>query len=170
MRKFNLKFVLFATGYPSSYRVCVHHDICTNCTLQICSWWHFFFRFQILTCLFNRLYGLETKFANFFAAFLAGGFFYFYPQLPFLAYCIACTIEISWQRIRRYKRQKFAIIQKIDALPLAKISYPILMGFLFHMRSFYPWQTPTLLQKVMNFVTCRQWVPLYRSTFSHVSI
>lgn len=32
MRKFNFKFVLFAIGYPSSYRVSVslNHDICTN--------------------------------------------------------------------------------------------------------------------------------------------
>lgn len=113
-----------------------------------------FFFCQILTCFFNRYYGIESKLGNYIAAFLAGGFFYFYPQLPFLAYGIACTIEILWQRLRR--RRKFIIIRKLDELPLARIFYPILMGFLFHMRSFYPWQTPTLIHKVMKFVKCRQ--------------
>lgn len=110
----------------------------------------------MLTCYFNRLYGFESKFANYFAAFLAGSLFYIYPKLPFLSYGIACAIEIVWKRLRRHKRRRFTIIRKLDKLPLARIFYPILMGFLFHIRSFFPWQTPTLIQKVMSFVTCKQ--------------
>lgn len=129
IRNFNMKFLLFAIGYPSGYR--------------------------ILTCYFNRLYGFETKFGNFFSALLAGSFFYFYPKLSFLSYAIACTIEILWQRALRNKHEKFNFVRQMNKLPLARISYPIFMSFLFHMRSFYPWQTPSLIQKVMNFVTCR---------------
>lgn len=114
------------------------------------------FFFQSFTCFFNRLYGFESKIANGLAGFLAGGFFYFYPQLSFLSYGLACTIEIVWQRFRKHKHRRFAIIRRIDQLPLARIFYPILMGYLFHMRSFYPWQVPTLLHKVMAFVTCKQ--------------
>lgn len=87
---------------------------------------------------------------------MAGSFFYFYPKLSFLSYAIACTIEILWQRALRNKHEKFNFVRQINKLPLARIFYPIFMSFLFHMRSFYPWQTPTLIQKVMNFVTCRQ--------------
>lgn len=136
----------------------------------------------MFTCLFNRFYGFESRMANGLASFLAGGFFYFYPELPFLSYGIACTIEIVWQRLRRNRSRKLAFVRKIDELPLARIFYPIMyaflamsffiiitnsnmsvfsrvsnrMGILFHMRSFYPWQVPTLLFKVMSFVTCKQ--------------
>lgn len=148
---FNFKFMLFAVGYPCAYRVCVEYVI------RMCNQMHCIintFHFQILNCLFNRISGLESKYANIAAAFLAGGFFYFHPKLPFLTYAIACTIEIVWQRLR--KNRKFVIIRKINELPLARIFYPILTACLFHVRSFYPWQTPTLLHKAMNLVTCRQ--------------
>lgn len=69
---------------------------------------------------------------------------------------MACTIELLWQRIQRNKRQKFTILRQINAFPLARIFYPIFMGFLFQMRTFYPWQSPSLIYKVINFVTCRQ--------------
>lgn len=148
IRKINLKFILFAIGYPCGYRVCV--CVRVQIALSLTK-----FPFQILTCLFNRLYGIESKYANILAGFVAGGFFYFYPQSSFLAYAIACTIEIVWQRMQNSKRPH-QFIRKINELPLARIFYPIIMGYLFHMRSFYPWQTPTLLHKVMSFVTCRQ--------------
>lgn len=69
---------------------------------------------------------------------------------------MAFTIEILWQRILRNKQRKFEFMLKINKLPLARICFPLLMGFLFHMRSFYPWQSPNLLHKVVNLVTCRQ--------------
>lgn len=69
---------------------------------------------------------------------------------------MACTIEILWQRIQRSKRRKLTILRRMNELPLARIFYPIFMGFLFHMRTFYPWQSPTLIYKIVNFVTCRQ--------------
>ncbi|XP_031619737.1 transmembrane protein 135-like [Contarinia nasturtii] len=134
---FNVKFLLFAVCYPFTYRA--------------------------LTCMFNRLYGFESKSSNYMAAFFAGVFFYFYPQMPFLTYAIACTIEIMWQRLR--KRRKFVIIRKINELPLARISYAILVPVLFHMRSFYPWQTPVLIHKVMNLVTCRHDEKMLMNTY-----
>lgn len=69
---------------------------------------------------------------------------------------MACTIELMWQRIQQNQYRRFDILRQINELPLARIGYPIFMGFLFHMRTFYPYQSPSLIYKIVNFVTARQ--------------
>lgn len=148
LRRVNLKFLLFAIGYPSSYRVRIVFLFKSLTRIVL-----FIFFSKIFNCILNRLYGLETKFVNLIAAFASGIFFLAYPDLPFLSHAIACSIEIIWQRYQKCERSKNSIFRQIHKLPLSKIFYPIFMGFLFHMRTFYPWQTPTVVMKVMNLVS-----------------
>lgn len=111
--------------------------------------------------MFNRLNGFEMKIANTVAAFMAGIFFYAYPELPFLSHAIACCIEIIWQRLQKCKRSETIFLQKIHQLPLSQIFYTIFAGFLFHMRTFNPWQTPSVVKKVVNLVSGGQLVSFY---------
>lgn len=143
----NLKFIIFAVGYPSSYRV-IAIRFCSNFRCAQNSF------LQLLTCLFNSCTGCESNVGNILSAFLSGIFFYAYPNIPIFAHALACTIEILWQRYHQSSNApKFTILQQINEMPIAKLFYILGCGYLFHVRTFYPWQTPSILMKVMSLVT-----------------
>lgn len=146
----NLKFIIFAVGYPSAYRVIElkpQNSECDGCSMHS-------FHSQLLTCLFNAYSGGETRIGNISSAFLSAIFFYAYPNVPIFAHALACTAEILWQRFQQSSEApKYPILQQIDKLPLAKWFYVLACGYLFHVRTFYPWQTPSILMKVMCLVT-----------------
>lgn len=121
---------------------------------------HFFgknstcFCLQLLTCLFNSYTGCESNVGNIVSAFLSAIFFYAYPNIPIFAHALACTIEILWQRYHQSSNApKFTVLQQLNEMPIAKLFYVLACGYLFHVRTFYPWQTPSILMKVMSLVT-----------------
>lgn len=41
----------------------------------------------------------------------------------------------------------------LDSLPLGKFFYVLSIGYVFHMRTFYPWMCPSILLKAVHYTT-----------------
>lgn len=85
---------------------------------------------------------------------MSGLAFYLYPNPAILSHTAITTIEVYWKLY--YNSIKAALpVQKIS---MARIVYPMVFGYLLHMRAFTPWLAPSILKKIMHFTTNYKWV------------
>lgn len=108
------------------------------------------------TCLLNRYFGNETSIGNFLAAFLSGSAFYFSPDASIFGHASACVIETLWARYCASDLPKPELVELFNRLPIARLFYAFGVGYLFHVRAFYPYLAPSLLKKIMQYVTNHQ--------------
>lgn len=104
----------------------------------------------------NRYFGNETSTSNILAAFISGSTFYLSPDMSIFGHASACVIETLWQRYLSSDSPKPEIVHLINQLPIARLFYAFGVGYLFHIRAFYPYLAPGLLKKIMQFVTNHQ--------------
>lgn len=90
------------------------------------------------------------------AAFIAGSAFYLSPDLSIFGHASACVVETLWERYCASDISKPEWVAYFNRLPLARLFYAFGVGYLFHVRAFYPYLAPGLLKKIMQFVTNHQ--------------
>lgn len=113
-----------------------------------------FFFLQILTCVFNNFVGCDLSTSNFAAAFVSGVFFFAYPNVQLFAHAMSCVAQISWQRLLDKKPNEIhPILTQINQLPIAKLVYTFGFAYLSHVRTFFPWDAPSFLKRVITLVT-----------------
>lgn len=108
------------------------------------------------TCLFNRYFGSETSLGNMMAAFIAGSAFYLSPDVSIFGHASACVVETLWERYYTSNIPKPELVELFNKLPISRLFYAFGVGYLFHVRAFYPYLAPGLLKKIMQFVTNHQ--------------
>lgn len=114
-------------------------------------------------CTLNRYYRRNTEHSSALAGFIAGTTFCLYPNLTILAHAAVLAIKLIWLRVMQ--RHRFTdtaehektstcrIINYLDDLPLAKLFYIFSIGYVFHLRVFYPWMCPKLLIKAVQYTS-----------------
>lgn len=92
----------------------------------------------------------DSKTGHQLASFLSGVSFYFYPNIAVLSHAATTIIEIYW--IKYYNQMKFIS----NWIPLDKIKmiiFPVVFGYVLHIRAFTPWLAPSMLKKLMHLTT-----------------
>lgn len=124
------------------------------------------FIFQFVNCLTGRhntyLKEEDSKAGHQLASFLSGLSFYFYPNIAVFSHAATTIIEIFW--IKNYNQMKFIS----NWIPLDKIKmiiFPIVFGYVLHIRAFTPWLAPSMLKKLMHLTTNYKYVFVFFNTF-----
>lgn len=112
--------------------------------------------FQFASCWYNRqnIYLSETvsKRDNQISSFLCGIAFYLYPDISVFSHTVITIIEIYWtlyyEQIKSYV--KWIPLDKIN---MVQIVFPIVFGYVLHIRAFHPWLAPSILKKLMALTT-----------------
>lgn len=112
--------------------------------------------FQFVNCLRNRrnIYLDETisKQDNQIASLLCGSAFYLYPDQSIFSHTAITIVEIYWtlycEQIKSYLKWI-----PLDKIKMIYIVFPIVFGYVCHVRVFYPWLAPSILKKLMHLTT-----------------
>lgn len=111
-------------------------------------------------CTLNRYNKKNTEYSSALAGFVSGLTFCLYPNLTILAHASITAIKLMWLRLMQQHRSKgnenavsCRLIRYLDSLPMAKFFYILNIGYVFHLRAFYPWMCPKLLLKAVQYTS-----------------
>lgn len=107
--------------------------------------------YRFSNCLFNR-YNLQSIQPHTLSSIFSGITYYVYPDQAILSHVAINVIEIFWKL--NYERIKLLIpFIPFDKLSMTQIVFPIVFGYLCHVRAFTPWLAPSMLKKLMHLTT-----------------
>lgn len=134
----------FLIAYPTSYRV-FNFNLKFN-FVYIYSQFYLFF--QISNCLLNRFFVQNSQFIDSLSGFIAGIAFYLYPDLPFLSLGMSSVLHLIWMKYFRTEKNRIKLLAAINKLPIPQIFYTFAIGYLFHIRTFWPSTSSKFFNKV----------------------
>lgn len=118
---------------------------------------------QIINCSLNRYNHRNTQTANTVAAFVSGSVFWLYPDLTILSHAIVLTVKLLWLRYRyggtlwpTLDDQSIVLSksrQFLEYMPMSRLMYVFAIGYIFHLRLFYPWVCSNLLFKTTYYTS-----------------
>lgn len=111
-----------------------------------------------MCCSLNRYQRQNTQAANTAAAFVSGAVFGLYPDLTILSHATVSTAKLLWMRflhggplLPRLDDVTLAPMaddrRMLGRMPLSRLLYVFGIGYVFHLRLFYPWICSDLLFK-----------------------
>lgn len=116
-----------------------------------------------MNCSLNRYNQRNTQTANTVAAFVSGSVYWLYPDLTILSHATVSTVKLLWMRylhggtlwptlddesIAPSKSR-----QLLERIPMSRLMYVFAIGYVFHLRLFYPWLCSDLLFKTTFFTS-----------------
>lgn len=134
--------------------------------------------FQIVSCSLNRYHQHNaSQTANTtLAAFVSGSVFWLYPDLTILSHATVTAVKLLWMRYLHDDNNNMSPMwSKIGAvedarklalrtrallarLPMSRLMYVLCIGYVFHLRLFYPWICSDLLFKTTFYTSGFMWV------------
>ncbi|XP_055324797.1 uncharacterized protein LOC129579144 [Sitodiplosis mosellana] len=129
-KRLNWNLVLFLVGYVGIYRF-------LNCWLSR-----------------RNIYLSEevSKKDNKLASLLCGLVFYLYPDQSIFSHTAITIIEIYW-KLYYEQIKSFVTWIPLDKIKIIHIVFPIVFGYVTHIRAFNPWLAPPILKKLMHLST-----------------
>lgn len=153
LKRFNWNLIVFLVGYVGIYRVWI---------LFFFFCWNFIwmenkdFKFQFINCLTSRhntyLREEESNSGHKLASFLSGFTFYFYPNLAVFSHATITIVELFWNKYYEQIKSYMKWIP-LDKIKMMGIIFPIVFGYVLHIRAFTPWLAPSMLKKLMHLTT-----------------
>lgn len=155
-KRLNWNLVTFLAGYVGIYRVNKSKKNLTIVLITVVLTKFIIFTLQFVNCWLNRrnIYLNEevSKRNNQLASLLCGLVFYLYPDQAIFSHTAVTIIEIYWTLY--YDRIKaFLKWIPLDKIKMLHIVFPIVFGYMCHIRAFTPWLAPAMLKKLMHFST-----------------
>lgn len=108
-----------------------------------------------MNCLLIRWSNANTVRNHCASSFAAGIAFYLYPDPQLLAHATATAVQLTWDNYiqQNSDSERPTVINVMNRLELARLFYPLAFAYLLHVRVFYPWLAPSVLQNLMHLTT-----------------
>lgn len=83
---------------------------------------------------------------------MCGLVFYLYPDQSIFSHTAITIIEIYW-KLYYDQIKSYVTWIPLDKIKIVHIVFPIVFGYVTHIRAFNPWLAPPILKKLMHLST-----------------